>query len=344
MKLSIIVPFFNAENHLERCVNSLVNQDLDSNHFEIILINDGSTDQSKGVSEKLVKLYPNIVLHTHKNIGLGASRNVGIQMARGEYIYFIDADDYLVFGLLGTVLKYIQEYELDLVGFKYLSTTALDLFDPEAILSIEEVNVQSGIDFVANSKSFVVMAWWYVMKKEHVIQNNLKFPEGRYLEDGPFTFRLFLQIKRMAFLPIDGYRYVKTPNSIMNKESRRHIIKLIDDYKYLIDNFNTLKKDLLIRKDIDYSGFIKKIQFWSDVNVYMLFYRFIKVNLPVSKINKILNHFEKIKAYPLKFFVGEENNSFKHKLITSLFNNKYLFYISLYPLRLLYKLRIIKLP
>tara|TARA_R110002072_G_scaffold198352_1_gene355933 strand:+ start:142 stop:453 length:312 start_codon:yes stop_codon:yes gene_type:complete len=100
MKLSIIVPFFNADKHIDRCIYSLVNQGIDFNNYEIILINDGSTDGSKQSAENHLISHPNIILHNQENIGLVASRNEGIELAKGEYIYFIDADDYLTFNVL----------------------------------------------------------------------------------------------------------------------------------------------------------------------------------------------------------------------------------------------------
>ena len=344
MKLSIIVPFYNAENHLDRCIYSLINQGIDFKSYEIILINDGSTDNSIQVAETLLKSQTNITLHNQENIGLGASRNVGIELAKGEYIYFIDADDYLSFNVLAVLLEYLGKFELDLIGFKSLSTRKLDLFELESQDIHKNFEIISGVDFAANSDDFLVMAWWYIVKRDLLMRKNLRFPEGRYLEDGPFTFRLFLETKKMIFLPIEGHRYVKFSNSIMNNENVNHIKKLIDDYSYLIYNLNELKLNISQDNNPKLIGFIKKIQYWSDVNVYMLFYRFIKVNLSVKKINDKLNEFKAIDAYPLKFFIGNVNNSLKHKLITFLFNNRYLFYLCLYPLRALYRLKIIKLP
>lgn len=344
MKLSIIVPFFNAEIHLDRCVYSLVNQGIDLNNYEIILINDGSTDKSKKVSENLLKSHSNIVLHNQENIGLGATRNVGIELAKGKYIYFIDADDYLALNVLGNLLEHLNRFDLDLIGFKSLSTSKLDFFESETKDPIKDIEILSGMEFTANSDNFLAMAWWYIAKRDLIIEKKLRFPEDRFLEDGPFTFRLFLETNRMLFIPIEAHRYVKVPNSIMNNNDLTHLKKLIDDYSYLIHNFNDLKINVSNKNNPNSLGFIEKIQFWSDVNVYMLFYKFIKVHVSIKKINTTLNEFSAINAYPLKYFVGTVHNSMKHKLITFLFNNRYLFYLCLYPLRTLYRLKIIKIP
>jgi glycosyltransferase involved in cell wall biosynthesis len=344
MKLSIIIPFYNAERHIEKCLYSLLNQNLNEQDYEIILIDDGSTDNGKIITESYIKNLKNVAIYSQKNIGLGASRNVGIEIAKGDYIYFIDSDDYIAFNMLGVLLKHLETFELELIGFKSLSTSKLDLFQSQTIDTNVNFEIVSGAEFCANSEHFLVQVWWYIIKRDLLITTGIRFSEGRFLEDGPFTFRLFLETNRMLYLPLDIHRYFKVDDSIMNKTDSNHLEKLIDDYKYLIHDFNSQINDILNKKNPKLLGVIKKIQFWSDVNVYMLFYRFIKVNWSVKKIDNVLNEFNAIGAYPLTCFIGNKYNSTKHKWITFLFNKKYLFYFLLYPLRLLHRFKLIKLP
>ena len=95
MKLSIIVPVYNVADYLPKCLDSLLVQDLSQNEYEIIVVNDGSTDNSGKIAEEYSKTYSNIILINQENQGLSGARNTGIQNAKGEYVQFVDSDDYL---------------------------------------------------------------------------------------------------------------------------------------------------------------------------------------------------------------------------------------------------------
>ena len=130
MILSIVVPCYNSEEHIERCLNSLINQNLNEQDYEIIVINDGSTDNSKKHVENIKKNHKNIRLYYQENKGLGAVRNRGMEIAKGKYIYFIDSDDYLAYNTLGAIVDCLIKFNLDLIGFKTMITEKLNLFDP----------------------------------------------------------------------------------------------------------------------------------------------------------------------------------------------------------------------
>ena len=95
MKLSIIIPVYNVEKWLERCVRSVENQDLPSSEYEVILVNDGSKDNSGQIASKLSEEYDNIVVINKNNGGQSSARNEGMRIARGEYFMFVDSDDYI---------------------------------------------------------------------------------------------------------------------------------------------------------------------------------------------------------------------------------------------------------
>ena len=95
IKLSIIVPVYNVEKYLERCINSLINQDLCRNEYEIIIVNDGSTDYSGDIAKAIQSKVENIHLYEQVNGGLSAARNTGLKYACGKYVIFVDSDDYL---------------------------------------------------------------------------------------------------------------------------------------------------------------------------------------------------------------------------------------------------------
>ncbi|GAA3641100.1 glycosyltransferase family 2 protein [Flavivirga jejuensis] len=343
MLLSIIVPFYNAEACIERCLNSLVNQNLNTDNYEIILINDGSTDNGLHVIEAFKKKHHNINIYSQANHGLGATRNIGITLAKGEYIYFIDADDYLAFNTLDVILNCQIKFDLDVLGFLSLPTYKLDLFNSKTKQLTKDIEVLKGTDFLIKNKHHDLGACWYLIKRSFLLNTGFKFVEGKFFEDVVFTFNIFLRSKRAAFLPIDAHRYVETQTSITNNDNPEHLKKIIEDYTSLIYSLNVLIEEVLKENDSNASTIIKNIEFKRSVNIYFMFYKIIKSNISVKRINDLLKAFNKINVYPLNNFIGDQYFHRKFKITVFIFNHKYLFFLLLYPLRFFYKLGLIKL-
>ncbi|MCF7569078.1 glycosyltransferase [Sabulilitoribacter arenilitoris] len=343
MKLSIVVPFYNAESHIERCLYSLVNQNINSNDYEILLIDDGSIDNGKVVVESFIKKHSNIKLYSQSNIGLGATRNKGIKLATGDYIYFIDADDYLAFNTLDIILKHAEEFHLELLGFNTIATKKKDFFISKTIKNNYKAYVLSGVDFLVEYKYHRLEAWWYIIKRDYLLKTGFEFEEGKFMEDAIFTFNIFLKAKRSMFLPIDAHRYVTTENSIMNNNKQEHLLKVIEDYISLVFRFNSLSVEVTKNNVVNTSNIVDSINYKSTVSIYFMFFKLIKSKKTIKEINEILKQFKKIDMYPLKNFIGEQYFHKKFKITIFIFNHKYIFYILLYPLRILHKFKLINL-
>jgi glycosyltransferase involved in cell wall biosynthesis len=345
MKLSIIVPCFNVEDHITRCLNSLVNQDLNSKDFEIIIIDDGSTDNSINLVNKFISKHKNAVLYAQENKGLGAVRNRGIKLAKGDYIYFIDSDDYLAHHTLNIVLDKMINNNLDLLGFETTITTKLDLFSSKTRAISKEIEISTGIDYLIANKLHRTEAWWYVIKREYLIKSGFQFDEGRFLEDIIFTFKILMHAKRFLYLPLDVHRYYKNPNSIMNNESPEHLRKLIESYRKMIFSLHVLMDEILIAKTPESQKLANKINFISSLNTCFIFFKIIRSNYTIKNTNDLLKKLNTIGAYPFdRQFTKEGYGHYKIVISSYIFNKKYLFYILLYPLRVLYKNRAIGLP
>src|SRR5664280_106059 len=119
MRLSIIVPAHNIEGYLERCLRSLLEQDLDPNDYEIIVVDDGSSDRTQIIAEELSLRYPQITVHSQENQGPSAARNAGIHIARGKYIYFVDGDDYIASQVLGKLVTVMDQARLEVLAFEF---------------------------------------------------------------------------------------------------------------------------------------------------------------------------------------------------------------------------------
>ena len=117
LKLSIIVPVYNAAQYLERCISSLLDQDIPFNEYEIIIINDGSTDNSLDIAYLMQQKSTNIIVLTKDNGGASAARNTGLKYAKGKYIQFVDADDFIIPHTLKKILEVTFSKELDIYSF-----------------------------------------------------------------------------------------------------------------------------------------------------------------------------------------------------------------------------------
>ena len=116
--LSIIVPVYNVEEYLPHCINSLLDQGLTEKQYEIILVNDGSTDNSPVICQSYVDKYPFIHCYSQKNQGLSGARNTGMKHVKGKYVQFVDSDDFLQPNSIKAVLEAAEKYDADLAFFQ----------------------------------------------------------------------------------------------------------------------------------------------------------------------------------------------------------------------------------
>ncbi len=344
MKLSILIPVYNARKYIGNCLDSLINQDIPKNEYEIIVMDDGSTDDSYEIVNNYAKGHENIHLYTQNNIGIYATRNKLLKLAKGDYVYNLDADDYIVHNTLKTILNTAKQNDLDILGFNSISTSEMNLFSSKTENVSTNAVIYNGIDFLSKNKYHDITVWWYIISRDFILRNKICFEKGNPMEDGPFTLRTIFKAERVMHLEMDIHRYVQVPTSIMNNENQDHLNKMVENYINLTHRYNSLILGISKKNDPKLLGVIYKIKHWRDLNVRMLFYRFIKVSLSLKKIDNILDEFKEINAYPLTYFDSELNSSIKSRLITFLFNHRYFFYSLLYPMRILYKYKLIKFP
>src|SRR5699024_7703741 len=139
--LSIIVPVYNTEKYIETCLESLLNQDIDKSMYEIICVNDGSTDGSLAILKEYAKQYDNVVLIDKENEGVSIARNIGLEKARGDYVWFIDADDWVARQCFGVIKQEIAKYDPSVVqiGFDWIKAEWRIAECTNAILNKEKV-------------------------------------------------------------------------------------------------------------------------------------------------------------------------------------------------------------
>lgn len=244
MELSIIVPIYNVEDYLEECLESLYN--IKNIELEIILVNDGSKDNSFKIMEKFKDMYPEkTVLINKENGGLSSARNAGMKAAVGEYISFIDSDDFIDVDEFERFFKEGQKDKLDVIvgNMRYYTPekTGDPLFRSDMI---KNIGILKGVDFFwelfQKPKCFREEVVDDIYRREFLLKNDIWFNENIVHEDSEFTPLVYLKAEKVRYIDRAFYFYRQRTGSIMNKVSEKSIVSLesicerfFDEYKKL---------------------------------------------------------------------------------------------------------------
>lgn len=234
--LSVIIPVYNAEETLERCVKSLYRQGMNELSFEVLLINDGSTDRSLELCNSLSSLHTNIRVINKENGGVASSRNVGLSQARGRWIAFLDDDDYLLDnGYAKAFLPFSQRKDIDVI--RYFSS-----YDSSPIQPIEDGVISEGRvwDLLKANKTFLPsFVWLQFYKREYIHRHNFCFQNVAMFDDYVFASSVFLSNPYLLTVKANILRYsVREGNGTSNHSpsySRKVARGVADSYKILCD-------------------------------------------------------------------------------------------------------------
>lgn len=256
-KLSIGVPIYNVEQYLRKCVDSLLNQDLSSSDYEIILVDDGATDSCPAICDEYAAKYDNIRVVHQKNAGLSAARNSMIPLAQGRYIMFVDSDDFLEPNVLGELVRTMDKKQLDILRFNYQNVRAADgvqckvygvkyeVFEPfknfRPYVDYGE-DVLSGEVFLNKKLGYACYAWQFIMRTELVQRDGNMFKPGIYFEDTEWTPRVMIQAKRVSSTSLVVYNYFWRVGSISLSVAPEKKRKVIEDKIKLLYGFKEQRK------------------------------------------------------------------------------------------------------
>lgn len=241
--LSIIIPMYNCEHYIERCLQSIYNQGISDQEFETIVINDGSTDRGNHIVNNYKGRHGNITLLEQLNQGLSAARNRGIDLATGDYLFFVDADDLLFPNVLGILLEVIKSKTIDILAFNNRRFTEEDLktkytseYHRKQIFDYKTI---SGFEYIAKH-NYNNGVWWYFVNRSFLLETGIRFIVGKNCEDGMFTMNLLLKAKKIVHRDIDVYIYMNNSNSIVTNRNPAHQQKMISDFCFVIDYISQL--------------------------------------------------------------------------------------------------------
>lgn len=251
--LTVIIPSYNNDKYIERCLESVINQSL--KNIKIVIVDDGSTDASLDIIQLYTKIYDNIEYYTSKRQGAGIARNIGISNCSTKYVTFIDSDDWIDLNaykkcvdLLEShpqcdvaVIGVMTEYDSYMLSQKRYSYENENIIDSNLALSLltDIQNYSERISPLVGNK---------VYRRNLIIDNNILFP-NTYFEDNVFMFKLFYYAKYIILVPDNYLHYYQRNNSIMHSFSKKHIsdffesvsnIKSFLDYEKCFHNYEKI--------------------------------------------------------------------------------------------------------
>lgn len=254
-KFSIIIPVYNVERYIKRCLDSVFNQSYKD--FEVIVVNDGTKDNSMAIVENY-----DVKVINQKNQGLSVARNTGVKKAKGEYIIFLDSDDYIENDLLKNINESLDNNP-DLVRFQiqevFENTDDVHVYNEEGFTGCKGVEAFSKIC----KYHYVENAWAYAIKRKYYEDNKFQFAPGTIHEDYGLIPLIIIKANIVNSISYVGYNYVQRSGSIMSQKDYEKTKKKVDDfynhYLYLIKEIDKTNLDSKMFKSFISNSLILKI-------------------------------------------------------------------------------------
>lgn len=282
IKLSIIVPVYNVAPYLRRCVDSLLAQDLASSEYEIILVDDESPDACPQICDEYVRKsqesraesqeLPCIRVVHRKNGGLSAARNSGIEIAKGDYLMFVDSDDYIEPNVLGVLVRTMEEKQLDVLRYNYQNVRIVESQESKVKSKYEvfephknakpyfdySSEIEDGETFLNSRLGYACYAWAFILRRDLIIESqeskvesqelrverqDCLFTEGIYFEDTDWTPRMLLRAKRVSSTKKVVYNYLWREGSITLPDNPAKKKKVLEDKIKLLYGFKEHQKE-----------------------------------------------------------------------------------------------------
>ncbi len=241
MKISVIVPVYKVEKYLKRCVNSILNQDFED--YEIILVDDGSPDGCPAICDEYAKLYAKISVIHKKNGGLSDARNIAVAQSKGEYIVFIDSDDYVDSNHLSSLWDAMVKNDADMscsppiIEYETVDTAENDgLFEhcsKNNVSSFELcVSAREAQAIILRGYPVGTSAWSKIIKKEYCVK--YPFPKGKVMEELATVYHIMEETNKVVFIGVKTYHYVQRVGSILHSEFS---LEEVDEYMSMAEKY-----------------------------------------------------------------------------------------------------------
>jgi glycosyltransferase involved in cell wall biosynthesis len=300
MLLSVIIPVYNVEKYVEKCILSVINNNLKSEDYEIFVVEDESPDGSVAIVNKLMARYPQIKLFSQKNKGLGGARNTGILNASGKYVLFLDADDYLKENTLKNIITFAIENKLDILEFGAIGVS--EKGDEVYKNSKSTDIVISGFEYLDNT-NYMNSACNKLYAVSFLNKYALKFKERIFIEDFEFNTRAFYYATKVQVIANILGCFVQTANSITRNVDGQKNLKMVEDIQEVIDlTLKFEKEESNFRPNIN-KIFKKRIAFLT----VTLLYNLMKLSIVKKQRKLIIEGLKRKKLYPIKTPIRNKN-------------------------------------
>lgn len=290
--LSCIVPLYNSAKWLEKCLYSILNQDIPENQMEIICINDGSPDNSADLAREIGKEHPSIIVIDQPNQGPSGARNTGMKAATGKYLAFVDPDDFVEPNVYGQLVQQMEDEQLDMLRFNYRIVD--EDYNPVEKRPFEKAfdyspKLMSGAEFLATRLDIACNIWRYIYRREIITANNIWCFTGDYFDDTPWLPLVLLKAERMNICDVVAYNYLVRADSLV-KTNNPKMMKRKSDGVILLLNY--LEQELADIK----SGRLVVDEEWK--NGVIAWYKMIEAHAVVSLLTNIgIAQFSERKTY-----------------------------------------------
>lgn len=298
--ITVVIPVYNVEHYLKKCLDSIVNQKY--SNLEIIIVNDGSTDNSEKICQEYLHSDKRINLITQKNQGLSAARNTGIDNAHGKYICFVDSDDYLdkhfVSELYHTLVK--NKSDISVCDFWYVDGNG-GKWSVRDKQNKNYSNIDAIKDIFSGKQETEIMTWNKLYKKELFDKNKIHFPVGKIHEDNFTTYKLYYYANSISLIDKKLYYYLQRSNSIMGEKFNNKRLDILAAIKEITTFFQNKAEEMKLDINCyeikvkislynnmlksDYAG-VEKQQLFNDLK--QNFFKYINNKLLDSKFKFML--------------------------------------------------------
>lgn len=300
--LSVIMPVYNVVNYIEVAIKAVLQQSYQN--IELILIDDGSTDGSSEICERLADSDSRIKLIKKKNTGVSAARNDGLDMAIGDYITFVDSDDWLEIDAYEKMIEYLQHSNADICVMGFTPEGNRKFAKPLAMAEKQVFSKDMAVDNLIDGKLYTWTIWDKIYKRE--LLENVRFLNNIYNgEDLLFNWQVFRQSRKIAYIPLHAYHYVQRTESMTNTFSAKKLTA-IDAFYKIMSNCNDEK----IYKKVKFKFILTLLWLTNDYALSD------NCHLEVDTYHKLVN-IKKIFRSNFCFIIGSKLN-IKQKLIAGL--------------------------
>lgn len=301
MKLSVIIPYYNADKWIGRMLDSLLNQDLSVEEYEVIVVDDGSINEQKILKEYAAR-YTNIRYIRQENSGPGGARNTGIEVAQGEYLFFCDSDDYIAENVLRGLYEIAHSRKVDML-FHQIRRIFKDEKPLNPRRNFDHANVySSGKDFFALpfKDKITTGVWQFIIRRDFIKNVHLTFPQDMIMnEDSSFLIDAILAAGPVASVDVEVYFYVQNPQSLVHLTGRvEQRERYTDNMMLFIRKLSSIVEDTESTKNMPLDC-INNIMWVRNQKAFIMLFN--ACHLSTDKFDRYVSDLKTLHAYPKAF-------------------------------------------